>query len=52
MMINTYFLTLKYTGRLKAESKTVRQPLAALGLFGLRIKQQPGTAPEGELDEG
>ena len=51
-MLNTCFLTLFHYAWLKAESRSFRQPLATLDRFALRIqRQQPGTAPEGELDE-
>jgi hypothetical protein len=51
-MINTCFLTQYHAAWPKAESRSVRQKLAALDRSGLRFqRQQPGTAPEGELDE-
>jgi hypothetical protein len=52
LMTNTCFHNLIQLTRSKAERRSVRQPLAVLDLFGLRIqRQQPGTAPEGVLDE-
>jgi hypothetical protein len=52
LMINTCLLTKYHTAWPKAESRSVRQKLATLDRFGLRIQRhQPGAAPEGELDE-
>jgi hypothetical protein len=51
-MIHTCFLNLIHKTWPKTESRSVRQRLATLDLFGVRIQRhQPGTAPEGELDE-
>ena len=51
-MISAYSIYMNHIACPKAESGFVRQPLATLERFDLRIQQQqPSIAPEGELDE-